>query len=185
VPVRNTVASGDLDRLAATSFDDYSPLLVAGVVNDLLGMRREDVLGRIAVAAAGVPPPPECTGLLWLMRVLFDLPPGLSFPTVRLGSPSVPPPRRGNALPRFPIDIFEDVPFLVVPGYVLGGLPQGVEEDISFFAEYGMMRETALCPAKGNTQLMEEFISHWRGAYGGEVAPDISSLVADQMARPG
>ena len=71
---------GELDRLAATTFEDYSPSLVVNVVNDLIRLSREDVLERITAAAARVPPPPECTGLLWLIRVLFDVPARLSFP---------------------------------------------------------------------------------------------------------
>jgi hypothetical protein len=177
------MTSQELDRLAATTFDDYSPSLVVRAVNDLLRSSREDVLERIAVAAARVPPPPECTGLLWLMRVLFDLPVGLSFPPVRIGSPVVPPPPGPDALPRFPIDIFEDVPFLVVPGYVLGGLPQGVEEHISFFSENGIMRAVPLSPADGNDQLIQGFLSHWVETYGGRAAPDISTFVTDQVTR--
>ncbi len=176
---------GELDRLAATTFEDYSPSLVVNVVNDLIRLSREDVLERITAAAARVPPPPECTGLLWLIRVLFDVPARLSFPPVRLGSPLVPPPPNPNTLPRFPIDIFEDVPFLVVPGYILGGLPQSVEEHIAFFSDNGRVREVALAPAKGDDQLIQGFLSHWDEAYGSSAAPDISSIVVNQVALLG
>jgi len=177
------MSTAALTLAAATGFDDYSPSLVVAAVNELVGVSREAAVERIGAAAADVPPPPDCTGLLWVMRVLFDLAPGVEFPPVPLGSPSVPPPSDRRALPRFPIDVFRDVPFLVVRGYALAGLPQGLEDHIAFYAKFGVQRAAALSPAPGDEHLEREFLSHWVAAYGDERAPDIADVIKAQMAR--
>lgn len=165
------------------SFGDHSPGLVASAVNDLIGAGKDAALEQLAAVSATVPAPPDATGLLWVLRVLFEVPPGMGFPTVSLGSPVPEPPPDPAALPRFPIDIVRDVPFLVVRGYLLAGAPQGVEDHLAFFAEYGTVRDTPLSPAAGDQQLEDAFASHWASVHGDQPTPDISDIIGAQIAR--
>lgn len=172
-----------LARVAATSFHDYSPALVADAVNDLRPLGRETALQRIRAAGTLVPPPPDATGLLWVARVLFDVPPGTAFPPVRLGAPNVAPPRKPAALPRFPIVIYRDIPFLVVRGYVLGGLPEGLNDHLAFYGDHGTVRRVPLSPVPSSANLEREFISHWEVAYHGEPAPNVADIIRAQIER--
>ena len=172
-----------LAEVAATSFHDHSPRLVADAVNDLRPLGGEGALQRIRAAGAQVPPPPDATGLLWVARTLFDLPSETPFPPVRLGAPDVTPPRDPVALPRFPIVIYRDIPFLVVRGYVLSGLPEGLDAHLAFYADHGTVRPVDLSPPPSSAGLVGEFISHLREAYRGESTPDVTDIITAQIER--
>jgi hypothetical protein len=60
-----------------------------------------------------------------ILRALFEAPadPGYH-PPMRVGAPSPAAPADPKQIPRFPLVIERDVPFLLVTGYVLGGEPQ-------------------------------------------------------------
>lgn len=165
------------------SFGDHSPGLVVAAVNDLIGAGKDSALEQLAAARSTAPAPPDATGVLWVLRVLFDVPPGMAFPTVALGTPVPAPPPDPATLPRFPIDIVCDVPFLVVRGYLLAGVPQDVEDHLAFFAEYGRLRDSPLSPAAGDERLEHAFDSHWATVYDDEPAPDITDIVRAQIAR--
>jgi hypothetical protein len=170
-------------RVAATSFADYSPALVIEAVNALRPLGRDAALEHVAAAAADAAPPPDATGVLWVLRVLFDvaIPPG--HPPVQLGTPDVPAPTRPDALPRFPIVLAGDVPFLVVSGYVLAGLPEGVEPHLDFYRrERAEIRKASLVPMSGSA-VEEEFTREWQGAYAGGPVPALDDLVALQLER--
>jgi hypothetical protein len=174
-----------LAEVAATSFDDYSPRLVASAVNDLRPLGRDEALQRIRAAGAQVPPPPDATGLLWVARTLFDLPPGIAFPPVRLGAPDISPPRDPAALPRFPVAIYRDIPFLLVRGYVLSGLPEGLDAHLAFYADQGTVRAVDLSPPPADADLVGQFMSHLQNAYGAEAAPPVTDVITAQIERLG
>jgi hypothetical protein len=169
-----------LARAAATSFDDYSARLVADAVNELLEHGRDGALRMIRSAATAAPPPPDATGLLWVMRALFELPEGTPFPRVRLGSPSPPAPPDAGTLPRFPIVIAAGAPLLAVRGYDLGGLPQGVEPHLEYYAAYGAVRSGSLIRGEDAER---EFGEAWRRAYAPDDAPPVLDLIRAQLRR--
>lgn len=172
-----------LARVAATSFDDYSPALVAAAVNDLRPLGAAAALAAIRGAGTSVPPPPGATGLLWAARVLFDLPDGVAFPRVRLGTPVVAPPRELAEIPRFPVLLEQDVPFLLVRGYELAGLPESLDDHLAVYDDAGTVREAALDPAAPSADLERAVLARWAAAHAGATAPDVADLVAAQLAR--
>jgi len=155
-----------LEEAAYTSVEDYNPGQVIAAVNELQPLGKEAALGRIAscIQKSGNSRYPY--GLLWVQRVLFDLPGGMEFPSVILGTPNVLPPADPAALPRYPIVILRDIPLLVVAGYSLRGLPQPVEAHIEFFRAHGIIRPVPLNPSSSDG-LESEFSSLWQSAYPG------------------
>src|SRR4029077_16688227 len=60
--------------------------------------------------------------ILPIVHLLFESPPG-GFPGFILGAGDIAPPEN-KAWPLFPIVLVQDVPFMMVSGYLLGGKPQ-------------------------------------------------------------
>jgi hypothetical protein len=172
-----------LARVARTSFDDYSPRLVVDAVNALQALGRAAALEHVAAIADDVPPPPDATGLLWVLRVLFEVPTPPGHPPVALGEPDVPLPPRPEALPRFPIVLAGDVPFLTVRGYTLAGLPEGIEPHLDFYRSAdAAIRAAPLAPASGPAA-EDDFMRQWQAAYGSGSAPPVDDLLALQLDR--
>jgi hypothetical protein len=171
-----------LARAARLSFGDYSPAAVVEAVEELRAAGRDEALARLEAAIQDAPPPPDATGLLWVMRVLFDVPADVGFPPVLLGEPDVPPPPDPGALPRFPIAIFRDVPFLVVRGYALGGLPEPVEAHTAYYREHGTIAADPLAPVV-SLDLERDFLRAWPALYAPDEAPDVSDLIGAQVRR--
>jgi hypothetical protein len=86
-------------------------------------------------------------GVHLLLRALFDLPKGSGFiPTMRIGAPDTGMPAEPGQYPYFPLLIVDDVPFMLVGGYRLGGSPQSPESDLDFFVENCEVRSKPLRP---------------------------------------
>jgi hypothetical protein len=62
--------------------------------------------------------------------------------------------------------IIRDIPFLIVRGYNLAGLPEPVEVHVAYFRTYGTMREQPLAPPSSIEGVMEEFKRQWKLIYG-------------------
>lgn len=92
-------------------------------------------------------------GVFLLLRTLFDVP---TVPTVFNDAPlksGYMPPLLGGAdapieklLPRFPIAIEGDIPFLLVEGYNIEGQPEPPESHVAYFRKYGRLRAKPLIP---------------------------------------
>lgn len=79
-----------------------------------------------------------------ILRGLFDAPDG--FPGIG-GRASPAWPHGDRPAPRYPIVEQDDVPFLVVSGYMLGGRRAPPESHLSWAAEHGAWRDRRLTPA--------------------------------------
>jgi hypothetical protein len=170
-----------IDDAARLSFDDHDPVLVVAAVGELVPLGRDAALRRIREVAADVPPAPDAVGLMWVLRTLFDVPADVGHAPLDLGDPDVPPPP-GNSLPRFPIVLVQDVPLLVVRGYVLAGFPGSVADNADFYEEHGRIRAAPLAPEPDG--LREAFHRVWGEAYPGG-PPPVDDVVAAQFARMG
>jgi hypothetical protein len=175
----------ELTHAAATSVEDYNPAHVIAAVNALQLLGKQTALEQIETFLktrdrAGYP-----FGLLWVLRVLFDLPPGHGFPPVRIGRPSIPPPDDPGTLPRFPIVLVRDVPFLAVRGYDLAGIPEGVEVHVAYFRDHGTIRTRPLTQPPSLAGVEEEFLRLWKAAYGEAYATQALETITTQCARLG
>lgn len=168
---------GALELAAHMSFQDYRPGLVAGAVNELQPLGKDAALARIERQARGG----RATGLFWVLRVLFDPPAAEPCPPVMLGRPTTPPPEDPAALPRFPIVVACDAPFLVIQDYALGGKAEPVQTHIDWFRKHGQLRDAPLQPPSDGDGVRDEFASVWRAAYGDAHLDAVMPLVDRQL----
>lgn len=171
-----------LQRAAAMTVEDYDPRVVIEAVNALQPLGKADALAAIeqtVESRAGE----ESTGLFWVLRTLFDTP-GVH-PRVGIGDPDVAPPAYPEQMPRWPIVLVGDVPLLVVGGYFLGGLPEGVSAHADVYRREGSIRERPLHPPASADGLAEQFRALWEAAYGDEQIGEVAPRVDEQLDRAG
>ncbi|MGV0025331.1 hypothetical protein [Phormidesmis priestleyi] len=80
-----------------------------------------------------------------ILRLLFVQVDGSKMPPLLIGLPDVAPPD-DDRFPLFPLAIVTQVPFLLVQGYMLGGLPQSPLEQLENCRQYGQLRSQPLIP---------------------------------------
>jgi hypothetical protein len=103
-----------------------------------------------------------------VLRMLFDIPedPGY-MPEMRIGGPSGGMTQDLKELPRFPLAVVDDVPFMLVSGYNLAGFPEPVESHLDYFRENGRLRAKPLQPPDGPQDLYNPLLKVsdplWRG----------------------
>jgi hypothetical protein len=86
-------------------------------------------------------------GVFLILRALFEVPVDPGFlPRMLAGAPDPPEPRDPRKLPRFPLAIEGDIPFMLVHGYELGGHPQDPGDHLRYFREHGTLRAKPLAP---------------------------------------
>jgi hypothetical protein len=171
-----------LDDVATMGVGEYDPLKVVDAVNALHPHGKEHALDEISARGETRSYP---YGLVWVLRVLFDVPEETGFPPVRLGTPTIPPPPDPTKLPRYPIVMVRDVPLLAVGGYILRGLPEPIEDQVEFYRAHGSIRSRPLAPPESPEGVADEFARQWRAAYGEEHLDAALATVSDQIARLG
>lgn len=172
-----------LDQAAVMQFDDYNPALVIEAVNALQPLGKEKALEQIEQYLETHDKSKHAYGLFWVLRVLFDVQPEQGFPPVGIGKPSLPPPAELGKLPRFPIAVVNDIPFLVVRGYYLGGLPEAVEVHVSYFRDYGTLRKQLMRPSASPDVVEKEFLQVWTAAYGNAHTAEALETIRRQVNR--
>ncbi len=170
-----------LDRIAVNTFDDYDPAVVVDAANALLPRGKESVLAEVEEYVREFRPGKETSGILWLLRALFDVSPPLHFPPIQLGRLSVPVPPDPLALPRFPIMLVADVPLLLVRGYDLAGAPQPFGGELAFVRDHAVFRKTPVTPDASVAEA--RFLRDWMMAYGASPAGDELEFIRMQIGR--
>lgn len=172
-----------LDRASTVGFEDYHPAYVIEAVNALQPLGKDRALAQIDSYLEGRDQSSYPDGLFWVLRVLFDVPAEQGFPTAYIGRPSIPPPAEPGKLPRFPVVMVRDIPFLAVRGYILQGFPQPVEEHVAYFRDHGVLRERPLAPPASMDGIAEAFMQRWTAAYGDAFAAEALATIEEQIAR--
>jgi len=108
----------ELPRAAGLTYD---PRTVIDAVNRLAAAGPERAVAELRDAVAvGVP----ADGPLLVARAAFvPVEPGASLPRLELGRPDVDEETASRHFPLFPLALQDDIPFLLVTGYQLGGEP--------------------------------------------------------------
>jgi hypothetical protein len=85
----------------------------------------------------------------WIVRLLFEpAQAGTRIPKPLLGAPVPSPDQNDMKLwPLFPIELVDDVPFMIPDGWNLGGRPEHPESHLEWAERYGVLREGPLHPA--------------------------------------
>ena len=172
-----------LAQAATMHFEDYNPSYVIQAVNALQPLGKEPALKQIEAYLEKRESSQDYYGLFWVLRVLFSVPISLGFPPVRIGQPSISPPMTLSKLPRFPIVMVRDIPFLVIRGYDLGGLPEPVEAHVAYFQAHGTLRKQPLAPPASMDGVVEEFMQLWKAAYGDAYVAEVLETIKKQIAR--
>lgn len=170
-----------LNKVLHTPVEAYDPADVMAVVNMLIPLGKEKALEKITAVL------PDNTldavGAFWILRTLFELPPEEFYPSVKIGRSDIPPPEASDIMPRFPIVIIRDIPFLVVRSYDLSGVPERVEGHINYFREYGIIRHQELLLPKHANGIEAEFLSLWESAYGDQYLREGTSNFKEQLNK--
>lgn len=101
------------------------------------------------------------TRVSFLLRLLFQPPtdPGVPFPLIRVGKPMDSDHAPVKDFPLYPLVLIEDVPLLIVTGYILAGLPEDPEKHIEFCERHCRLRTTPLRPPDNPLPLVESLMT--------------------------
>lgn len=160
---------------------NYNPRKVIRAVNLLQPLGKEKALAAIEefLRVASDWHGDGREGVFLVLRALFEVPidPGY-MPVMRVGAPISSEPKDRTLLPRFPIVIEGDIPFLFVEGFDLGGYPEQPESHVACFRKSGEIRARPLAPSDNPFQELDRFAKSPRWIYS---EPD--GLHDDQRGR--
>jgi hypothetical protein len=172
-----------ISKTATMAIEYYNPAYVIDTVNTLQPLGKENAIKQIYYYLDHRDESGDACGLFWLLRALFNLPAKQKFPPVRIGQPSIPPPVHAEKLLRFPVLIIKDIPFLVVQSYLLGGMPESVENHIAYFQAHGILRKHQLAPPSSLDDVEESFLRLWKSAYGDAYVKEAQGALKAQISR--
>jgi hypothetical protein len=140
-----------LDHSPPISGHSFNPLPLIQIINTLQPLGRERSLAAIREYLRVSDWFSQCTragdGLFPVLLVLFDLPdefPPSTF--AHLGMPAPSGPKNPHLIPRFPIALVDDVPLLLISGYMLAGMATPMEKIVEAFDLHGHFRSRPLMP---------------------------------------
>jgi hypothetical protein len=162
-----------LRQAASADWAHYRPRPVIDAVNALVPLGTAGALAAIETYLAGqnLEVDPQ-EGLFLVLRILFEVPanPGYQ-PPMRLGGTSPPPPPAPEMLPHFPLVLIDDVPLLMISGYVLGGDVEPVAAHVRHFRATGTVRARPLAPSGSTASTLAQFQIIYQRAYGTPPSP--------------
>lgn len=139
-----------LDRVPSYSAAHrYNPRHLITAVNALHPLGKDKALAVIAeyLRVSSWLDDPGRQGVFLVLRALFDVPAPPGYQRgMMVGAPSPPPPADLRSLPRFPLVIVDEVPLLLVTGYMLAGQPEPPEWHLAYFRKTGKLRARRLRP---------------------------------------
>ena len=138
-----------VDEAPPASAPGYDPLAVIRVANVLVGLGKEKALAVLQEYLRVADDSRKAReGLFLILRVMFDVPDDPGFmPSVGLGTCDPPKPEDWKAIPRFPIVLHDDIPFLMVMHWnIRFGCPERVETHVDYFRKHGSLRKHPLRP---------------------------------------
>jgi hypothetical protein len=135
-----------LERASSSDFAKYRPGPVVDAVNALHPLGKDGALAALDrfLAARDLDADPH-QGLFLVLRVLFDVDAD-AHPPMRLGGSMPDTPPTPSSLPRFPIVLIDDLPILLISGYVLGGEPEPLSVHLDHYRQHGRLRARPLAP---------------------------------------
>lgn len=135
----------------------------------------------------------DSTRVFLLLRLLFvPTDTGAHFPTIRIGKPSDTETPPVADFPLYPLVLLEDVPLLIVSGYMTGGVAEQPSSHIDFCERHCQLRPVALRPPDNPLPLAESLVksARWYRKTGVEqdramLAAQLLRLVRTAYAIPG
>lgn len=101
----------------------------------------------------------ESTRVFLLLRILFvPTDAGAQFPTIRIGKPLDTETPSTQDFPLYPLVLTEDVPLLIVSGYMTGGVLEEPTSHLDFCERHCRLRPVALRPPDNPLPLAESLM---------------------------
>jgi hypothetical protein len=170
-----------LRKVAQLTPDTYDPQVLLDGANALLPLGRNAILDAIDAHLAAEKADFSSFGLFVLLRVLFEPPAGGTHPVMYIGQPDVAAPEDLAWMPAFPIVWMEGIPLNLVGGYMLGGLPEGVDAHVAHFRAEGQLRTRPIQPGD-KSRCLTSLGQLWQGAYGAALPDVIQGRIQAQLA---
>jgi hypothetical protein len=97
----------------------------------------------------------------WIIRLLFEpAQAGMRIPRPMIGAAIPHPGKNDEGLwPLFPIEVVDDIPFMIAEGWNLGGHPQHPSAHIQWAERYGVIRDAPLQPADDPLAVADRLLS--------------------------
>jgi hypothetical protein len=176
-----------IDRLPSyNAGHSYDPLPVIRVVNALQPLGKDRALAVISEYLRVAPffHSPARQGLFLVMRVLFEVPSETGqMPRMYVGGPIPPAPEDLKQLPRFPVLVVDDIPLLLVSGYILAGWPEPAERHVDYFRANGRLRAGPLVPTNTPLSSFDQYAKTYEAAYGEEPDERHQVMIINQLLR--
>jgi hypothetical protein len=159
----------------AAGYND--PLQLIRAINFLQPTGKEKALAIIGEYARIAGPEVDQTWLFLLLRTLFEIPtpPGY-MPELFIGAMVPPPPKDRKRIPRFPVVIVDDIPFSLLWGVALAGVPEPASRHVEYFREHGTLRSNHLRPPDDPYLSFKKLLASGEWAYMSETAGDARNL---------
>lgn len=98
--------------------------------------------------------------VLLIIRLLFvSRTDGTSLPALALGQPDIDLPRQDDAWPHLPLVVSQDLPFLLVGGYFVGGSRRSPLHYVNTYAAEGRLRDAPLTPQGSPVEAVESLVA--------------------------
>lgn len=121
------------------------------------------------------------TRVFFLLRLLFEpIESGVLFPPVRMGRMIDIENPPYEFFPLYPLVLINDVPLLIVPGFILSGLPEEPMGQVDFCEHYCRLRRRPLHPPDNPLPLADSLLAS-EGWYRKEVEHDRGILRAQLL----
>ncbi|MBX3417035.1 MAG: hypothetical protein KF851_05480 [Pirellulaceae bacterium] len=143
-----------LDSMPVAKGRNWNPLIVIEIVNSLVGLGKDDGIAVFREYLRISPPSFEIhEQVCLLLRLLHEVPEEMGcFPEMKLGLPSSGFPKDMRLMPRFPVHVIDEIPVLMVSGYIFSGdVPDDNLEILDWFDSNAIWRKTEL-----NTQQLTD-----------------------------
>lgn len=170
--------------------NSYNPLPVIRIVNALQPLGKEKALAaiseylRVSDEWSGFCGPR--TGIFLVLRVLFDLPDNVDPREAgAFGGPNPPNARDPHLLPRFPIAMVDDIPMMLVSGYLLAGRATPMEDVVDFYRVHGRIRSKQLVPSNAPLAALEHLANSSQWPYADPNLVDGGILSWDAREKEG
>jgi len=147
-----------------------NPLPVIQIVNTLQPLEKEKALAAIGEYIRVSDRWKGLTGsenMFLILRTLMDVPDSVDPRQVEgFGAPSPAGPKDPHRIPRFPIVLVDDIPLMLVGGYMLEGIPIPMDHVLAFFQNNGQIRPKPWTPTNDPLSAIVHLMNSKQWIYG-------------------
>lgn len=136
-----------IDQAPKPDGREFNPRKLIAAINTLQPLGKEKALAALKEYLRITDDIEQGQNEFLILRTLFDVPDSGFMPRMIIGMPVPDGPKDLKRIPRFPVAIVDDVPFMLVDRYAIAGMPQPSVEHLTYFSKYGRLRAKQLVPS--------------------------------------